>query len=232
MYSRPGLRKLRPARLQRARLFFAGWGQMLTYIITVAISAFFVPHYLAVFSEPLREPRRHHRRHRPDRRPCCPQHQGHPGVVPAQPHPRDRRPRDPGALGRRRSRARLQSRRPDRQHRPRRRPDLGDFALGIALGMIAYTGIETISNMSEEAIEPERSIPRGAGYVVLAVIGLYALLPPSPCRRCRSRSVRTGTRPSWERPSPAIRCSGSSRTSASAPASPMSSASTSASSPP
>src|SRR5436305_14670534 len=26
--------------------FFAAWGQMLNYIITVAISAFFVPHYL------------------------------------------------------------------------------------------------------------------------------------------------------------------------------------------
>ena len=35
--------------------FFAAWGQMLTYIITVAISAFFVPHYLAVFWEPLGE---------------------------------------------------------------------------------------------------------------------------------------------------------------------------------
>src|SRR5215213_6272187 len=34
--------------------FFAGWGQMLNYIITVAISAFFVPHYLGVFWEPLR----------------------------------------------------------------------------------------------------------------------------------------------------------------------------------
>src|SRR5918997_2486916 len=34
--------------------FFAAWGQMLTYIITVAISAFFVPHYLGVFWEPLR----------------------------------------------------------------------------------------------------------------------------------------------------------------------------------
>ena len=48
--------------------FFAAWGQMLNYIITVAISAFFVPHYLAVFWEPLGdEPGRHHRRHR-DRR--------------------------------------------------------------------------------------------------------------------------------------------------------------------
>ena len=32
--------------------FFAAWGQMLNYIITVAISAFFVPHYLAVFWDP------------------------------------------------------------------------------------------------------------------------------------------------------------------------------------
>src|SRR6266480_3516310 len=34
--------------------FIAGWGQMLNYVITVAISAFFVPHYLSVFWEPLR----------------------------------------------------------------------------------------------------------------------------------------------------------------------------------
>src|SRR5256886_14955063 len=33
--------------------FIAAWGQMLNYIITVAISAFFVPHYLAVFWSPL-----------------------------------------------------------------------------------------------------------------------------------------------------------------------------------
>src|SRR5919206_3544483 len=35
--------------------FFAGWGQMLTYIITISISAFFVPHYLGVFWSPLGE---------------------------------------------------------------------------------------------------------------------------------------------------------------------------------
>src|SRR5881396_463539 len=34
--------------------FFAAWGQMLNYIITVAISAFFVPHYLGVFWPVLR----------------------------------------------------------------------------------------------------------------------------------------------------------------------------------
>src|ERR671933_1595369 len=33
--------------------FFAAWAQMLNYIITVAISAFFVPHYLSIFWEPL-----------------------------------------------------------------------------------------------------------------------------------------------------------------------------------
>src|SRR5919202_2823476 len=33
--------------------FIAAWGQMLNYVITVAISAFFVPHYLAVFWSPL-----------------------------------------------------------------------------------------------------------------------------------------------------------------------------------
>src|SRR5215210_8866921 len=35
--------------------FLAAWGQMLNYIITVAISAFFVPHYLGVFWAPLRD---------------------------------------------------------------------------------------------------------------------------------------------------------------------------------
>ena len=35
--------------------FGAAWAQMLVYVATVAISAFFVPHYLRVFWEPLRE---------------------------------------------------------------------------------------------------------------------------------------------------------------------------------
>src|SRR6266446_5127640 len=34
--------------------FFAAWGQMLNYIITVSISAFFVPHYLGIFWPALR----------------------------------------------------------------------------------------------------------------------------------------------------------------------------------
>ena len=35
--------------------FVAAWAQMLNYIITIAISAFFVPHYLSIFWSPLRE---------------------------------------------------------------------------------------------------------------------------------------------------------------------------------
>ena len=35
--------------------FFAAWAQMLNYIITIAISAFFVPHYIGgLFWDPLR----------------------------------------------------------------------------------------------------------------------------------------------------------------------------------
>src|SRR2546426_9756543 len=34
--------------------FGAAWAQMLNYVITVAISVIFVPHYLAIFWEPLR----------------------------------------------------------------------------------------------------------------------------------------------------------------------------------
>src|SRR5512133_2202126 len=34
--------------------FFAAWAQMLNYVITIAISAYFVPHYLSIFWEPLK----------------------------------------------------------------------------------------------------------------------------------------------------------------------------------
>ncbi|HVD38920.1 MAG TPA: amino acid permease, partial [Solirubrobacterales bacterium] len=52
-----------------------------------------------------------------------------------------------------------------------------DFLLGIAVGMIAYTGIETISNMAEEAKDAARTIPRSVGLTVVAVLGLYLLIP-------------------------------------------------------
>src|SRR6476646_175386 len=48
-------------------------------------------------------------------------------------------------------------------------PTRSNFLLGIAVGMIAYTGIETISNMAEEAKEAARSIPRSVGLTVVAL---------------------------------------------------------------
>ena len=56
-------------------------------------------------------------------------------------------------------------------------PTWSDFALGIAVGMIAYTGIETISNMAEEAKDAATTIPRSVGFTVIAVLGLYLLIP-------------------------------------------------------
>jgi APA family basic amino acid/polyamine antiporter len=158
--------------------FVAGWGQMLNYIITVAISAFFVPHYLGVFWEPLRDS---------------------PGdiigaivLIAALAALNVKGTQDSSrlnlvlAVGDIATQVLLAVIGLALVFSPDVlignidlgiAPTWGDFALGIALGMIAYTGIETISNMSEEAVDPERTVPRGAGLVVLAVIGLYALLP-------------------------------------------------------
>lgn len=46
------------------------------------------------------------------------------------------------------------------------------FALSIA--MLAYTGIETVSNMAEEAQDPGKDVPKAVNLVLLAVLALYA----------------------------------------------------------
>jgi APA family basic amino acid/polyamine antiporter len=56
-------------------------------------------------------------------------------------------------------------------------PQWGDFLVAIPLCMLAYTGIETISNMSEEAKDPGRTVPKAINRVVIAVFAIYALLP-------------------------------------------------------
>ncbi|MBV9417358.1 MAG: APC family permease, partial [Solirubrobacterales bacterium] len=56
-------------------------------------------------------------------------------------------------------------------------PTWGNFLVAIPLCMLAYTGIETISNMSEEAKDPGRTVPRAINRVVIAVFVIYALLP-------------------------------------------------------
>ena len=43
--------------------------------------------------------------------------------------------------------------------------------------MIAYTGIETISNMAEEAKDETKTIPKAINRVVIAVFAIYAVLP-------------------------------------------------------
>ncbi len=158
--------------------FLAAWGQMLNYIITVAISAFFVPHYLAVFWEPLAES---------------------PGdviggiviVVLLSAI---------NIVGVTES-ARLNfllavidfatqllllllgvflvlnfGTLIDNIHLWTA-PTVGDFVLSITIAMISYTGIETISNLAEEAREPRKLIPRAMGLVVLAVMVIYTGLP-------------------------------------------------------
>jgi APA family basic amino acid/polyamine antiporter len=158
--------------------FFAAWGQMLNYIITVSISAFFVPHYLGVFWGPLRHS---------------------PGdivggivivailaavnvigvkeaaglniflaladfftqivlvivgcVLVLSPHTLVHNIH----LG--------------------TAPTIGNFLIAIPVGMVAYTGIETVSNLAEEARDFGRTIPRSIAGVVIAVAVIYTFLP-------------------------------------------------------
>ena len=158
--------------------FFAAWGQMLNYIITVSISAFFVPHYLAVF---------------------WPWLGNSPGdiiggvaVIVFLAALNVKGTQESTRLNLILAIADLctqvilvaiglalvfsPSILVDNVHLGVA-PSWGDFLLGIAVGMIAYTGIETISNMSEEAKDASKTIPKGVGLTVVAVLGLYALLP-------------------------------------------------------
>ena len=158
--------------------FIAGWGQMLNYIITAAISSYSVLHYLAVFWSPL----------------------GHPpgdiigsiAVIAALAALNVKGTQESSKLNLILAIGDLLTQvilvaigiilvlspqvLVDNVHLGIA-PSWGNFALGIAVGMVAYTGIETISNMAEEARDASRTVPRGAGFVVLAVVGLYALIP-------------------------------------------------------
>ena len=158
--------------------FVAAWGQMLNYTITVAISAFFVPHYLAVFWPWLGDS---------------------PGdvvggavLIVALAVINIRGTEESAKLNLVLAVADLATQvvlvgigvvlvlspqtLVDNVHLGVA-PTWSDFALGIAVGMIAYTGIETISNMAEEAKDAARTIPRSVGLVVAAVLGLYLLIP-------------------------------------------------------
>jgi APA family basic amino acid/polyamine antiporter len=158
--------------------FVAAWGQMLNYTITVAISAFFVPHYLAVFWPWLGES---------------------PGdiiggavLIVGLALINIRGTEESAKLNLVLAIADLATQvvlvgiglvlvfSPEiliDNINLGVAPTWSDFALGIAVGMIAYTGIETISNMAEEAKDAARTIPRSVGLTVFAVLALYLLIP-------------------------------------------------------
>jgi basic amino acid/polyamine antiporter, APA family len=56
-------------------------------------------------------------------------------------------------------------------------PTWKDFVLSIPIGMLAYTGIETVSNMSEEAKDETHTIPAAINRVRIAVFAIYFTLP-------------------------------------------------------
>jgi APA family basic amino acid/polyamine antiporter len=159
--------------------FFAAWGQMLNYVITIAISAFFVPHYLGgLFWEPLR--------HAP----------GDVifgvGVVVTLSLINVVGVKEAAGLNIFLAVTDFLTQlllvlvglilvlSPDTLINNVHfgvAPKWKDFLLAIPVGMIAYTGIETISNMAEEAKDETKTIPAAINRVVIAVFAIYALLP-------------------------------------------------------
>jgi basic amino acid/polyamine antiporter, APA family len=53
-------------------------------------------------------------------------------------------------------------------------PSWNHTIFALSLAMLAYTGIETVSNMAEEARDPGRDVPRAVNLILLAVLGVYA----------------------------------------------------------
>jgi APA family basic amino acid/polyamine antiporter len=56
-------------------------------------------------------------------------------------------------------------------------PTWGNLAIAIPVAMLAYTGVETVSNLAEEAREPSRSVPDAYKLVAGAVFAIYLTLP-------------------------------------------------------
>jgi APA family basic amino acid/polyamine antiporter len=56
-------------------------------------------------------------------------------------------------------------------------PTLADFLIAIPIGTVAYTGIETISNMAGEARDEAKTIPVAIKRVMIAVFAIYFTLP-------------------------------------------------------
>jgi basic amino acid/polyamine antiporter, APA family len=158
--------------------FVAAWSQMLVYIVTVAVSAFFVPHYLSIFWEPLNT---------------------NPwdiiggavvivvlvalnvvGVTEAARVSITLAVIDfatqvllvvlgfalvfsPETLT-------------ENVHWGIA-PTWSNLAVSIPIAMLAYTGVETVSNLAEEARDPVRTVPNAYKLVAVAVFAIYFTLP-------------------------------------------------------
>ena len=158
--------------------FGAAWAQMLVYIVTVATSAFFVPHYLSIFWGPLRE---------------------NPwdivggtivivllvvlNIVGVQEAARlsislaviDFATQillvalgfvlvfSPEIL-----RANIHW---------GTAPTWSNLAIAVPVAMLAYTGVETVSNLAEEVRDPVRNVPSAYRLVAYAVFAIYFTLP-------------------------------------------------------
>ena len=158
--------------------FGAAWAQMLVYVVTVATSAFFVPHYLSIFWGPLRE---------------------NPwdivggaivivllvvlNIVGVQEAARlsitlaviDFATQillvalgfvlvfSPEILT-------------DNIHWGMA-PTWSNLAIAVPVAMLAYTGVETVSNLAEEVRDPVRNVPNAYRLVAYAVFAIYFTLP-------------------------------------------------------
>jgi APA family basic amino acid/polyamine antiporter len=158
--------------------FCAAWAQLLVYVVTVATSAFFVPHYLSIFWEPLRT---------------------NPwdvvggaiviavlvglNVVGVQEAARlsitlavlDFATQvllvmigfalvfSPSTLT-------------ENVHWGTA-PTWSHLAVAVPVAMLAYTGVETVSNLAEEVRDPVRSVPNAYRLVAGAVFAIYFTLP-------------------------------------------------------
>ena len=158
--------------------FGAAWAQLLVYVVTVATSAFFVPHYLSIFWEPLRE---------------------NPwdivggvvviillvalNVVGVQ---------EAAKLSVTLAVIDLATQvllvavgfvlvlSPETLVENIHwgvAPSWSSFAISIPIAMLAYTGVETVSNLAEEARDPARTVPSAYRLVAGAVFAIYFTLP-------------------------------------------------------
>jgi len=158
--------------------FVAAWAQMLVYVATVAISAFFVPHYLSVFWEPMRE---------------------NPwdvivGIVVIL-----------VLVGinivgvREAARVNILLAVVDFATQALLvvlgfvlvfspdvltanvefgvAPTWSQFFVAIPIAMLAYTGVETVSNLAEEVRDPPRHVPNAYKLIAIAVFAIYFTLP-------------------------------------------------------